>query len=311
MTFRMRQYTTDDEYWRLREFFRRLRMADQRPSQRWDTASFDYWRWHMLENVFERSPEELRYWIDEREQIASVLVKGDPGVCHPMTDPRIETPELVHAMLETAESEGATQARDGRQVVFVWASEIDERLNAVLQARGYVRHESAHAIEHDAWQSLESCPDPVPLADGYKICSMGDVDAWPARSLASWRSFHPDEPDEGADPTGSWYGNVQRAPLYRRDLDVVALAPNGDIASFSLCFFDDVTRTGTFVLVGSAPQHQRKGLAKAVVTEGLRRLHLLGAIGAYVSWYEPEPGALYQSAGFTDFEVARAWKKYL
>ena len=45
--------------------------------------------------------------------------------------------------------------------------------------------------------------------------------------------------------------------------------------------------------------------------EALRRLHHLGAVGAYVSWYEPEPGALYESVGFTDQERSRAWRKFV
>jgi len=172
-------------------------------------------------------------------------------------------------------------------------------------------HESVHAVQSNAWQTLPAPPEAAPLPTGYTLRSMGDVDDLPARSLALWRSFHPNEPDEDADPAGDWYRNIQRAPLYRRDLDVVAIAPNGDIASFATCYYDDVLRTGDFVLVGTAPRHQRKGLGKAVVTEALRRLHHLGAIGAYVSWYESVPGALYQSAGFTDYDIGRAWSRNL
>jgi len=311
MSFQMTKYTSADDYWRLRAFFRRLRLENPQPSQLWDVALFDYWRWHTLENVVERTPDELRYWMDESGRIVATLVQGDPGVCHPMADPKLQTVDLMHEMLDAAETECTTPTRDGRRAVFIWPDAHDRALNEALDDRGYENHESAHAIDTNGWQPLNRPPGPAPLAPGYVIRSMGDVDEWPARSLASWRSFHPGEPDEGADPTGSWYGNVQRAPLYRRDLDVVAVAPNGDIASFSLCFFDDVSRTGTFVLVGTAPEHQRKGLGKAVVVEGLRRLYDLGATRAYVSWYEPVPGALYRSAGFTDFEVARVRKKYL
>jgi GNAT superfamily N-acetyltransferase len=309
MTFNVKQYESPDDYWRAREFFRAMLAADPRPSEMWHVGQFDYWRWHWLENVVERPPNELRYWETGDGEIAGVLVQGDPGVCHPMVDPRIATDELRQDMLEIAESEFVATLRDGRRAVFVWADESDDRLNGLVEARGYERFESAHAVEHNAWQPLPEVPDPAPVPAGYTVRSMGDVDELPARSLASWRSFHPDEPDEGADPTGSWYRSVQRAPLYRRDLDVVTVAASGEIASFSTCYFDDVSRTGIFVLVGSAPLHQRKGLARAVTTETLRRLHELGAVGAYVSWYEPEPGALYESVGFSDQEVGRAWRK--
>jgi GNAT superfamily N-acetyltransferase len=109
--------------------------------------------------------------------------------------------------------------------------------------------------------------------------------------------------------TGAWYRNVQRAPLYRRDLDVVAISPNGDIASFATCYFDDVSRTGVFVLDGTASQHRRIGLGKAVMVEALRRLQWLGATAAYVSWYDAPAGALYESVGFLDQRRGRVWVK--
>jgi len=309
MHLTLRQYASQADYWRAREFFRALRIANPRPSGNWHVGEFDYWRWHWLENVVQRPPNELRYWETVDGKIASVLVQGDPGVCHPMMDPEVACDDLRREMLEIAESNFAIPLRDGQRAIFIWSDLKDDRLSAVLEARGYGLAEGAHATEHNAWQALLSAPDPAPLPAGYAIRSMGDVEELQPRSLASWRSFHPGEPDEDADSTGDWYRNIQRAPLYRRDLDVVAVAENGDIAAFATCFFDDVSRTGVFVLVGSAPPHQRKGLGKAVMTENLRRLHRLGAIGAYVSWYEPLPGALYESAGFTDQEIGRAWKK--
>lgn len=309
MTFELRQYASPDDYWHAREFFRALLVSNPRPSGNWHVGAFDYWRWHWLENVVERPPHELRYWEVAHGRIGAVLVQGDPGVCHPMVDPVITSQGLRHEMLDIAESEFTTILRDGRRATFVWSDVKDECLNAVLEARGYELSEGGHSTEHHGWQTLPAAPNPAPLPKGYVIRSMGDVDELQARNLASWRSFHPGESDEGAGPTGDWYRNVQRAPLYRRDLDVVAVAESGDIAAFSTCYYDDVSRTGEIVLVGSAPPHQRKGLGKAVVTETLRRLHHLGAIGAYVSWYEPEAGALYESVGFTDQEIGRAWRK--
>jgi len=309
MTLICRQYKTPEDYWRAREFFRGLRIADPRPSENWHVGGFDYWRWHCLENVVERPPSELRYWETGGKEIIAVLAQGDPGVCHPMVDPRIASEDLRHEMLKICESEFTTPWRDGRHATFAWADAKDDRLTRVLDARGYELSEGAHSTERNAWQPLPIAPDPVPLPAGYAVRSMGGVDELPARSLASWRAFHPGEPDEGADPTGGWYRNVQRAPLYRRDLDVVAVTSGGDIASFATCYFDDVSRTGVFVLVGTAPPHQRKGLGKAVMTETLRQLHRLGAVGAYASWYEPVPGALYESVGFADPEIGRAWRK--
>ena len=82
---------------------------------------------------------------------------------------------------------------------------------------------------------------------------MGAEDELPARSWASSRAFHAEEPDENYDGDYSWYRNLQSAPLYRRDLDIVAATPDGEIAAFSTISYDDYTRSAVIVLEGSSP----------------------------------------------------------
>ena len=137
--------------------------------------------------------------------------------------------------------------------------------------------------------------------------SLGDKEELPARSMLSWRAFHSEAPDseyEGWD----WYLNVQRAPLYRRDLDIVAVASEGELASFCTVWFDDVTRTGAFEPVGTSPKYQKMGLGKAVMTEGLQRLKRLGATLATVSSFTPPAHALYSSMGFKDYSILEPWR---
>ncbi len=255
-----KHYETSDDYWRMREFFRTLRAAAPHPSGNWDVGNFDYWRWHGLENVVERPPHELRYWETPTGRIAAVLVQGDPGVCHPMADPEGATEDLFSDMLDVAESEFLTRLSDGRQGLFVWADVDNAPLNSVLEARRYEHHSSDHATEYHGRQSLLEEPPTAKIPEGYIVRSMGDADEHPSRSLASWRAFHPGEPDEGADPKGAWYRSVKRAPTYRRDLDVVAVAEEiGAIVSFSTCYFDDVLRTGTVVSWARRPLISEKG----------------------------------------------------
>ncbi len=71
-----------------------------------------------------------------------------------------------------------------------------------------------------------------------------------------------------------------------------AVAPNGEYAAFCTIWFDDVTRSAYFEPVGTAPQHQRRGLGKAVMCEGLRRLKRMGATLALVGSYMPPAHAL-------------------
>lgn len=311
MALPSRHYRDDSDYWRARTFLRKLHQLDDRPGGNWHVALFDYWRWHWLENVVERTLDELCLWETQDGEIAAILNQGDPGVCHLHIDPAYRSEALEDEMIAVAEREYAAQSGNDGRVVCVWSMEDDELRNHVLGHRGYATFESEHSVEHNGRRSLV---EPVLAAappTGFVVRSMGDVDEHPRRSLCSWRAFHPDEPEDGCDMTGAWYRNVQRAPLYRRDLDVVAVAPNGDIASFATCYYDDASRSGVFVLDGTAGMYQRRGLGKLVMTEALRRLQERGATAAYVSWYEVPAGALYQSVGFRDERCGHAWMRRL
>ena len=311
MALSFRHYRDDSDYWRARTFLRKLHQLDDRPGGNWHVALFDYWRWHWLENVVERTLDELCLWETQDGGIAAILNQGDPGVCHLHIDPAYQGEALEDEMIAVAEREVAAQSGDDGRVVCVWSMEDDLLRNCVLRQRGYATFESEHSVEHHGRRSLVEPVRAASVPTGFVVRSMGDVDEHPQRSLCSWWAFHPDEPEDGCDMAGAWYRNVQRAPLYRRDLDVVAVAPNDDIASFATCYYDDASRSGVFVLDGTAGMYQRRGLGKAVMTEALRRLQARGATEAYVSWYEAPAGALYQSVGFCDERCGRAWMRRL
>jgi ribosomal protein S18 acetylase RimI-like enzyme len=177
-----------------------------------------------------------------------------------------------------------------------------------LRQRGYSKSGEA---EHQWRRRLDSPIAPVPLAPGYTIRSLGDGLELLERCYASGLGFHEGDihiaVENRTDPT--WYRNIQTAPLYRRDLDLVVIAPDGSIASFCTIWFDDVTRSGYFEPVATVPAQQRRGLGKALMTEGLRRLQRMGAATAFVGGYSPAANALYQSVMGPDHELDEAWIK--
>lgn len=71
----------------------------------------------------------------------------------------------------------------------------------------------------------------------------------------------------------------------RRDLYLINVAPDGTIASFAAIWFDDVTRSACFEPIATVPAQKRHGLARAVITEGLRQLNRMGVEIAFVSGY--------------------------
>ncbi len=130
----------------------------------------------------------------------------------------------------------------------------------------------------------------------------------PSRSWCSWRAFHNDEPNSNYDGNYSWYANLQSAPLYRRDLDIVAAALDGSLAAFCTIYYDDYTRSAVTVLVGVVAEHWRRGLGKAVVIEGMRQLKQLGRTRVFATANEEPADALYRSV-LLEMKVTDTWIK--
>jgi mycothiol synthase len=210
----------------------------------------------------------------------------------------------ISEMLDIAEQKLPNTNENGRKELLAWVNAEDDSTKKYFAERGYAR--SKFSAEHMRLRCFSRpIPDTLPPS-GYTVRALGDDAELPARSWLSWKAFHPDEPDEKYQGW-EWYKNIQRVPLYRRDLDIVAVASDGEFAAFCTVWFDDVTRTAVFEPVGTHPDHQKRGLGKAVMAEGLRRAQALGATLATVSSYSKGAHALYESMGFTEFDLLEPW----
>ncbi len=166
-------------------------------------------------------------------------------------------------MLAVAEQHLTVPASNNRRTLHVWSEIRDVRLQTALNNRGYSVCDK-WLKESQRRRPLSEAIVPFSIAEGYTIRALGNTDEHSARCWVSFRAFHPDDPTDKFED--GWYHNIQRGPLYRRDLDLVAVAPNADLAAFCTIWFDDVTRTGLFEPVGTSPDHQRHGLGKAILT---------------------------------------------
>ncbi|GMQ78603.1 MAG: hypothetical protein BMS9Abin02_1124 [Anaerolineae bacterium] len=305
MNLTLRMYRNEEDYWRIRAFLRGVYLLNNRLEKSWQVYRFDYCRWHVFMNIVHYKLEEaVAIWETADGRVAGVVNPEGMGEIFIQAHPGYQTPELEEEMVEFAENNLAQPGPDGMRTLQIWAHEDDRIRRNILQGRGYKKSEWPEFQRRHPLSNIDYKPTIPP---GYSVRSLGDKEELPARSMVSWRAFHPDAPDndyEGWD----WYSNVQRAPLYRRDLDIVAVAPEGELASFCTVWFDDVTRTGAFEPVGTAPTYQKMGLGKAVLAEGLNRLKHLGATLATVSSFTPPAHALYSSMGFNEYSLLEPWK---
>jgi GNAT superfamily N-acetyltransferase len=302
----LRNYQKEEDYWCIREFLREVSLLNNRHDFAWSLLRWDYWRWHVNENIFHFALQDVITLWELSGRIVAMLNPDGDGEAFFQVHPAYRGEISVAEMLEVAERKLFKTKENGNRELIVWVNADDDSTKALFTEHGYTR--SRFLAEHMRLRCLsQPVPDSVPQ-NGYTVRALGDEGELPARSWLSWRVFHPDEPDDKYQGW-EWYKNVQRIPLYRRDLDIVAVAPDGELAAFCTVWFDDVTRIAVFEPVGTHPNHQKRGLGKAVMSEGLRRAERLGATLATVSSYSTGAHALYNSMGFTEFDLLEPWIK--
>jgi GNAT superfamily N-acetyltransferase len=302
----LRNFQFEEDYWRIREFLREVSMQNNRHDFSWSLLRWDYWRWHVNENIFHFDLCDVIQLWEANGHIVAMLNPDGSGEAFFQIHPAFRDEVSKSEMLDVAEQRLPKTNEEGRKELLAWVNADDDSMKNLFTARGYAR--SKFLAEHMRRRCFsKAIPDSVPPR-GYTVRALGDESELPARSWLSWKVFHPDEPHEKYQGW-EWYKNVQRVPIYRRDLDIVAVAPNGELAAFCTVWFDDITRTAVFEPVGTHPNHQKRGLGKAVMTEGLRRAQRLGATLATVSSYSTGAHALYECMGFTEFDLLEPWIK--
>lgn len=296
----------ETDFWRIRNFLREIFLLNGRVESSWHVARWDYWRWHyiMTCQVFESYEKVTTTWQQEDGSILAVLHPIGHGEIRLHIHPSFRTPEHEDEAFAFAEKHYSDVTDDGKRILIVPVFESDTLRQKVLANRGFKK---VPGWGHHYWNDLDSSLPSRVSPNGYEIRSMGMLDEHHARCWSSWRAFHPDEPDE--DYGGySWYQNLQSAPLYRRDLDIVAVAPNNDIAAFCTIFYDDYTRSAVTVVVGTAAEYWRQGLGRAVMIEGMHRLKDMGCTRIFSTSHEEPADALYGSL-MKEMKVSDTWVK--
>lgn len=201
---------------------------------------------------------------------------------------------LLEAMLDWCDATAAAwyAAHPAeKQPVWLRIAERDRRCQELARRRGYVQEEDWTFVMR---QILAQAPAAPPLPAGWAVRAVGGEEEWPARVELHRAVWHPSRVTLDA------YRRLRAAAGYRPELDLVAVAPDGTLAAYCICWLDEANRVGEFEPVGTHPDWRRRGLGTAVMAEGLRRLRGLGAEQAIVCAQSDNPAsvALYRSAGF-------------
>lgn len=310
MTYAFYKVRGEDDYYRVRDFLRECYLLNGRREFCWQPYRLDYARWHGLLNISEARYEDVMFIWEMDGRIAGVLNGEDTRNFFLQVHPHHQVAALYETMTEVAERELAFNGEEGSRHMRIWAGAHNTLLQRLLTQRSYTKGDGPEFQRYQLFVG-KAMPD-APKVAGYTIRSLGDGVELIERCYASGLAFHDGDINYAAgNREVSWYRNIQKCILYRRDLDLVAVTDQGEVASFCTVWYDDVTRTGAFEPVATVPAHQRHGLARAVMTEGIRRLMTLGAAHATVGSYSDEAGALYAAMGFTQYDLSDRWEKTL
>jgi mycothiol synthase len=211
------------------------------------------------------------------------------------TQPELCGSLSAQTMYRWAEEQALRIARqDGKPTIYVLGIfHDDDFLDGYLKQRGY---RLGRGMVHMT-RSLDLPIFPPHMSAGFEIRNCKGESEVLARARAQFGAFK-------STATFERYLNrftsFMRSPVYDPDLDIVAGAPDGQVGAFCIVWTDPINRVGLFEPVGTHPEFQRKGLGKAVMKAGLRRLQERGMRSAIVSTFEDNLAAikLYESVGF-------------
>jgi mycothiol synthase len=198
-------------------------------------------------------------------------------------------------MLSWAEEQlaAALQSRGAKDLATLWISKRDSAAIQHLVTRGFTQ------TQGDYFCLARPLPDVggVAILPGeYEIRGLAGEQEAARRAAASHAAFGSRWP---MDRYVARYLRFMRSPAYDPELDLVAVAPDGRVAAFCICWLDEVNHVGHFEPVGTHPAFRRRGLARAVLQEGLRRMARRGMLTATVCVQGDNTAArsLYASLG--------------
>jgi ribosomal protein S18 acetylase RimI-like enzyme len=230
--------------------------------------------------------DHLRLWFDGTRPVAWSWHEPPELESHVWTGSPTANGEVFAAIVDAALDEA-----DGSELA-AFAADYDHASIDVLRMRGFVP--DGRRLTQWQWRAVATRPATPTLPDGYHIRGLRSPDEFEAR-VALHRAAFP-----ASRLNLAKYERLLSVPHYRLDDDLVIEAPDGSLAAFALAWYDGEGRVGELEPVGTHPDHQRRGLSRAIVSAAVTRLIDRGAavVQVYSDRSEAAPESLYAAVGF-------------
>jgi predicted N-acetyltransferase YhbS len=264
----------------------RARLADPQAGL-WEAADLQWW-WRVPRRS--DSVEQL-FWVDDDGPVAAAVLtdwRGEWG-CDPIVVPGGAAPELATVWGSALAAIDAL----GLEAVDVLARDDDQELLDLLAAHGFVARDRGGVT----WMNVDERAEVAPVPEGFALVDRAREAAGPH----PMRGRNGDAVEE----------RLRQTSLYDPALDLAVETADGEVAGYALFWFDPVTEVGLVEPMRVEDAFQRRGLARALLTEGLDRLARRGARRLKVGYGSEIGRALYVGAGFrpTATDTSYRWTR--
>ena len=255
----------------------RVRSAHPTAGQ-FEAADFQWW-WRTSRTT-DTIPQ--LFWFDDADRPQGAVIATDWGDSTSLN--LIVMPDADPVWIAHVVERGLAHAKDvGLDAVDIVIDRADDVMANVLAGHGFTIRED-EAVE--SWLTAADRPAMASLHPDYRLASR----------LETMTAPHHMTKRGGPDVEA----RLRQTSLYRPDLDLLILNSRDSVAAYGLFWVDPETSTGLVEPMRTEDDHQRRGLARHVLTAGIDLLTDAGAERIKICFEPDNPAAkgLYLSVGF-------------
>ncbi|MBP7174885.1 MAG: GNAT family N-acetyltransferase [Thermoclostridium sp.] len=280
-----------EDYFKVREFFIKLGYAE---------FTYVRWDWMITHLGLNKSAVgKIGLWEDHDEVVGVATFDTVIGDCYCLALPQYAF--LKKQMLLYAKD---NLANEGKSTVVI--SDLDLFFQGVAAGLGYVATPNR---EYDAAFYLDETSTDYELPEGFRITTMKQTYDLYRYLRVLWKGFNHELNGEGPFQFTKEKEEAAHNEMVRPNVDlnlkVAVVAPDGNFVSYCGMWYDPRAGFAVIEPVATDPDYRKKGMGKAAVLEGIRRVGELGAKVAYVGSSQQ----FYYSIGLRPFASSTIWLK--
>lgn len=290
-----RNYTKDfgisNDYFKIRDFL--LKLGD---------CEFVYarWDWMITHTHLEvENLDKIKIWENQNEIVALVIFDTVLGTGYCLTLP--EYTYLKREMLIYAEEH---LKKDNHFNIVI--PNGDDEFQKIAQDLGYI---VADDSEHDAIIYADSNNFEYTLPEGLRITSMADgYNSYEYRKIL-WKGFNHEVNGEGrlvyTDADTKRVDLEMKRPNVDLSLKLAVINQEGEFVAYCGMWFDSKADFALIEPLATIPEYRNKGLGKALVYEGIKRVIQQGAKKVLVG----SCNQFYYKIGMLPYKESAIWEK--